>query len=98
MVPESLDESDVASLGESDVELEGEALVAGAQLLWLPCVLASATPANGPASAINPTETSRVAVPVARLTSPALCSLSQLLCRDRRKIATIPRELGLVAP
>jgi hypothetical protein len=51
---------------------------------------ATATPPNGPVNASNATETSRVAAPVARPTCPTLCSFSQPLCRDPRKIVTIP--------
>jgi hypothetical protein len=53
-------------------------------------VLATATPPIGPVNAIKGIEISRVAVPIARPTSPALWSFSQLLCRDRRTIVTIP--------
>ncbi|MGH3270168.1 MAG: hypothetical protein ACRDN1_14110 [Trebonia sp.] len=65
---------------------EAVAVLAGAQL----DVSATATPPNGPVNAASASETNRVTVPVARPTSPALCSFSQPLCRDRRKIVTIP--------
>jgi len=53
-------------------------------------VTALATPPNGPVNATTATETSNVANPVARPTSPTRCSFSQTLCRDPRKIVTIP--------
>jgi hypothetical protein len=53
-------------------------------------VTALATPPNGPVNATTATETSNVANPVARPTSPTRCSFSQTLCRDLRKIVTIP--------
>jgi hypothetical protein len=43
---------------------------------------AAATPLNGPVNTTTATEASRVAAPVARPTSPALWSFSQLSCRD----------------
>ena len=49
-----------------------------------------------PPSTADATETSRVAVPTARPTAPTLCSFSQLLCRDRRKIVTIPWEVRVM--
>lgn len=51
---------------------------------------ATAAPADGPVNAIKGIETSKVAVPAARPTSPTRCSFSQLLCRERRTIVTIP--------
>jgi hypothetical protein len=95
-------------LGEVDVLAEtlglGDALGLGDMLVWgdalevgvQPDVSAAATPPNGPVNATNATETSRVAVPVARPTSPTLCSFSQLICRDRRKIVTISWIVRLV--
>ena len=50
--------------------------------------------AAAPPSTANVTETSRVAVPAATPTAPTLCSFSQLLCRDRRKIVTILGKSG----
>jgi hypothetical protein len=64
------------------------AVAVGVEQLDVP---ATATPLNGPVKATRPTETSRVTVPAARPTSPARCSFSHLVCRDRRKIVTIPR-------
>ena len=74
------------ALGLEDMLGWGDALELGAQL----DVSAAATPPNGPVKATNATEPSRVAAPTARPTSPTLCSFSQLLGRDRRKIVTIP--------
>jgi hypothetical protein len=70
----------------------GDALEAGAQL----DVSATATPPNGPVNATSATEATRAAAPVARPTSPILCSFRQLICRDRRKIVTIPWLVRLV--
>jgi hypothetical protein len=89
---ETLALGDVLVLG--DTLVWGDALEVGVQ----PDVSAAATPPNGPVNATNATEASRVAAPVARPTSPALCSFSQLICRDRRKIVTIPWVVRLVHP
>jgi hypothetical protein len=72
------------ALGEADVLVLGEALVV-VQLV----VVAPATPPNGPVNVAKAIEINRATVPAARPTSPTLCSFSQLLCRDRRKIVTI---------
>lgn len=73
---------------------EGVAVaVAVAVAVWVWAQLdmvATAAPADGPVNAIKGIETSRVAAPVARPTSPTRCSFSQLLCRERRTIVTIP--------
>lgn len=76
---------------EALAELLGEA-DAVAQLA------AAAVPPSGPVNATNATEPSRAATPAARPTSPARCSFSQLICRDRRKIVTVPRVVRLVHP
>ena len=77
------------ALAEAEVlgEVLGDGLWVGAQL----DVAAAATPPNGPVSASTATEASRAAAPDARPASPARCSCSQLICRDRRKIVLIPR-------
>jgi hypothetical protein len=67
--------------------------VAVVQLL---AVLAPATPPSGPVKAANATPASRTTIPAPRPTSPTLCSFSQLLCRDRRKIVTISWVVRLV--
>jgi hypothetical protein len=59
-------------------------------------VLAPATPPSGPVKAANATPASRTTIPAPRPTSPTLCSFSQLLCRDRRKIVTISWVVRLV--
>jgi hypothetical protein len=70
----------------------GDALEVGAQL----DVSAAATPPNGPVKTTTATEISRTAAPAARPASPARCSFSQLIRRDRRKIVTTPWLVKLV--
>ncbi len=90
--------ADALVLGETlalgDVLVCGDALEVGVQ----PDVPARATPPNGPVNTANAIEASRVAIPVARPTSPVHCSFCQLVCRDRRKIVTIPWVVRLVHP
>jgi hypothetical protein len=57
---------------------------------------AAATPPNGPVNTTTANEAIRTAAPVARPTSPARCSFSQLICRDRRKTVTNPSVVRLV--
>jgi hypothetical protein len=90
--------ADALELGETlalgDVLVCGDALELGMQ----PDVPARATPPNGPVNTANAIEASRVAIPAARPTSPIHCSFCQLVCRDRRKIVTIPWIVKLVHP
>jgi hypothetical protein len=98
--------------GEVDAELEGEVLALGEveadalaeaeALAEALCVgpqvdaAADATPPSGPVKATTATEASSEAAPVARPTSPARCSFSQLICRDRRKIVTNPSVVRFI--
>ena len=99
-------EADVLALGEVLVLGEADALLLGDVLVWGDAlevgaqldVSATATPPNGPVNATSATEATRAAAPVARPTSPILCSFRQLICRDRRKIVTIPWLVRLIHP
>jgi hypothetical protein len=90
--PVGVDVPELVAVGEA--EHEGEAVaVAVAVALWVGVqldVAATAAPPSGPVNATTATETSKVAVPVARPASPTLCSFSQTLFRDSRKVVTIP--------
>jgi len=98
VAPELVAVGEAEHEGEAVVLVEGEgvavavaagvavAVAVGAQV----DVTALATPPNGPVNATTATETSKVANPVARPTSPTRCSFSQTLCRDLRKIVTVP--------
>lgn len=59
---------------------------------------ATATSLHELASAASVAAISRVTVPVARPICPAHCSFSQPLCRDRRKVFTVPQVVRLVSP
>ncbi len=85
-VAEGEGEAVPVTVGLGEGEGEGEAVWVEVQ----PGVSATATPLNGPVSAINVTETTRVAVPAAKQAPPTLCSSSQAFCRDPGKIVTIP--------
>jgi hypothetical protein len=92
------------ALAEAEAEGVAVAVVLGVAVdvaLWVGpqlVVVAAATPPHDPANAANAADTIRVASPVARAICPAHCSFSQLRCRDRRKIVTIPWIVRLVHP